>query len=140
MYKVGDVVKTTVLYTSTGKEAKKRWFVYLGKVDFTQNPRNIFLCTTTTEMEKYKENKDCVYVEFSPETSIFEEECLLCLDYLETSYTEDKFNEIYKPELKGRLTEEKLKEIARKIDKADLPKKIKNDILQSFRVDSVSTR
>lgn len=140
MYKVGDVLKTTVPYTSTGKDAKNRWFVYLGKVNFAQNPRNIFLFTTTTQIQKYKDDPKCVYVEFKAKDSVFEEDCLLCLDSIEDSFTEDVFNDKYMPEYKDRLSEGKLIEIAQKIKMADIAPIVIKDIISSFRADGIKTR
>lgn len=34
MHKVGDVLKVTVPYTSTGKEPKCRWFVFFREAKF----------------------------------------------------------------------------------------------------------
>ncbi|MBP5465409.1 MAG: hypothetical protein J6Y13_09595 [Treponema sp.] len=49
MPKVGDVFRTEDEYSSTGFDAKPRWFIYLGKVSTFQTPQNIFLCTTTMQ-------------------------------------------------------------------------------------------
>lgn len=43
MPKIGDVFRTEKDYTSTGREAKPRWFVYLGRVSVFEEPRNIYL-------------------------------------------------------------------------------------------------
>lgn len=139
MYKVGDVLKTTVLYTTTGREPKCRWFVFLGRLNFTNNPRNIYLCTATTQIQRYKENNS-VYVFFSEHSSCFEKDCIICLDEIEDSYTEKEFNDRYKPEIKGRISDDKLKEIATKIRRADLSPKVIGDIVDSFKRDGIPTK
>ena len=139
MHKVGDVLKVTVPYTSTGKEPKCRWFVFLGRLNFTENPRNAYLCTSTTEIDKYKNNKNSTWGEFKAESSCFDEDCLLCLDEIESSFTEDDFVNKFRPKEKGRITDEKLKEIAKKIKNADLAPKIIKDILDSFKLDEIPT-
>lgn len=140
MHKVGDVIKVTIPYTSTGNEPKLRWFVFLGRLSFIENPRNAYLCTTTTEIEKYKQNKQSTWVEFKQGTSCFEEDCLLCLDEIESNFTEEEFDNKFKPDFKGHLSEEQLKTIARKIIKADLAPKIIKDILESFRLEGIPTK
>lgn len=140
MYKVGDVVKSTAKYSSIGTDEKCRWFVFLGQLNFTESPRNIYLCTTTTQIKKYEQNKNSTWVEFEASKTCFDCDCILCLDELETAFTEQQFNDKFKPELKGRISDEKLKEIARKIRSADLSKKVIQDILDSFRKDEISTR
>lgn len=140
MLKVGDVVKSTVLYTSTGKEPKCRWFVFLGRMNFVESPRNIYLCTTTTEIDKYKAFKPSVCVEFKAQSSCFTDDCLLCLDEIESNFTEEEFNKKYKPDLKGQVSDDKLHEIVTKIKKADLAPKIIRDILEAFRLDGISTK
>ena len=78
-------------------------------------------------------------MEFKAETSCFDKDCLLCLDEIESSFTEDDFINKFKPEDKGRISEDKLKEIAIKIKKADLAPKVIKDILASFKLDEVPT-
>lgn len=140
MYKIGTVIRTTLPYKSFGVDEKERWFVFLGRVNFTRSPRNIYLCTTTTQIQKYKENPSSTYVFFSEKNSCFDRDCILCLDEIEDSYTETEFNLKFKPEYKGEITKEKLREIAIKIKKADLPKIIIDDILESFKLEGISTK
>ncbi len=140
MYKVGDVLKATKAYTSTGTDAKNRWFVCLGRVNFTRIPRNVFLCTTTTQIQRYEGTKKSSCVFFSSRDTCFTDDCLLCLDEIEDAFTEEEFNEKYNPEFRGRLSDGKLKEIARKLAQADIPKAVMNDILDSFRKDGIATR
>ena len=78
-------------------------------------------------------------MEFKAETSCFDKDCLLCLDEIESSFTEDDFVNKFKPEDKGRISEDKLREIAVKIKKADLAPKIIKDILSSFKLDEIPT-
>lgn len=97
------------------------------------------MCTSTTEIDKYKNNKNSTWVEFKAESSCFDEDCLLCLDEIESSFTEDDFVNKFRPKEKGRITDEKLKEIAKKIKNADLAPKIIKDILDSFKLDEIPT-
>ena len=140
MHKVGDVIRVTIPYTSTGNEPKCRWFVFLGRLNFTENPRNAYLCTTTTEIEKYKKKKSSAFIELKAEFSCFDEDCLLCLDEIESSFTEEEFDAKFKPENKGRLSTEQLKDIAKKIVTADLARKVIQDILDSFRLEGIPTK
>lgn len=110
---------------------------FLGRLNFAENPRNAYLCTATTEIDKYKNNKNSTWVEFKAESSCFDKDCLLCLDEIESSFTEDDFVNKFKPEDKGRINEDKLREIAVKIKKADLAPKI--NILAAFKLDEIPT-
>lgn len=141
MLRVGDVVKISKPYSAIGDDEKLRWFVFLGRLDFSQNPRNAYFCTTTTQIKKYKRIKasSCVEFKANPD-SCFSEDCLLCLDEIESSFTEEDFVAKFNPEFKGRISDEKLKEIVQKVQEADLPKIVKDDILFSFRVDEIPTK
>ena len=63
----------------------------------------------------------------------------MCLDEIESSFTEDDFVNKFRPKEKGRITDEKLKKIAKKIKNADLAPKIIKDILDSFKLDEIPT-
>ena len=139
MYKVGDVLRVSQPYSSTGTEAKCRWFVFLGRCHFAEIPRNIFLCTATTQLEKYKAHKYAVCVEFKAANSCFDRDCLLCLDELETSFTEDAFISKFQPEMKGSIGLDKLREILQKLKQADVSPRIVHDIAESFRLDGIPT-
>lgn len=139
MYKVGDVLRVTQPYSFTGTDKKCRWFVFLGRCHFAENPRNIFLCTTTTQLEKYRINKASVCVEFKADNSCFDRDCLLCLDELEDSFTEDAFISRFQPETKGNVGLYKLQEILQKLRQADVSPRIVQDIIDSFRLDEIPT-
>lgn len=123
-----------------GNDEKYRWFVFIGRQNFVDNPRCIYLCTTTTQIHKYKQNKKSVCVEFKEKDSCFISDCIVCLDEIETSFTEEEFNKKYKPEYKGMVSQEKLREIARKLKQADISPKVIKDILDSFKKDEVPTK
>lgn len=84
MPKIGDVFRTEKDYTSTGREAKPRWFVYLGRVSVFEEPRNIYLCTTTTQISsvRYKNLSSDSLVYFYRKDGLFESDCLLYLEVL----------------------------------------------------------
>lgn len=141
MPKIGDVFRTEKDYTSTGREAKPRWFVYLGRVSVFEEPRNIYLCTTTTQISsvRYKNLSSDSLVYFYRKDGLFESDCLLYLEDIISQFTEQKFKE-YNPVYKGNIGNKKLSEIIRKIKTVEISGKIKRDILESFRLEGVSTR
>lgn len=139
MPKVGDVFRTEKDYTSTGFDPKPRWFIYLGKVSVFNNPQNIFLCTTTTQLQNYKSEPQNTLVYFFKKDGLFTEDCLAYLKSIETGFTFEKFTTYYEPVFKGNIGYNKLREIILKLKSIGISRRIMQDILDSFRLDGVPT-
>ena len=129
-YKVGQVYKTKQKFTSTGTDAKQRYFICLGRSSIMDCPIYFFACTTTTRFENYK-NKKNVCVEFEYSSDLFTQPCLICLDNLFDNMTISEF-ESYEPIFIGNITAIKIKEIKNKLPKADISPIILKDIFASF--------
>ena len=138
MPKVGDVFRVEKEYTSTGNNAKQRWFIYLGKVSVFQNPQNIFLCTTTTNLSLYSDLPKNTIVYFSQGNGLFTENCLIYLKTIKTEFTQEKFDE-YDPIFKGNIGKDKLHEIITKLKTAGIAQRLLQDILNSYRLDGIPT-
>lgn len=138
MHDVGDVFRTEEPFTSTGSDAKSRWFIYLGRVSCFEKPLNIFLCTTTTQLQNYIQRPNTCIVYFYAKDGIFTKDCLIDLESIQTNWTQEKF-ETFRPVWKGRLSIEKLKEIVQKIKNVNISRKILKDILESFRLANIPT-
>lgn len=129
-YKVGQVYKTTKPFSSTGFDAKERYFIYLGRSSILENPIYFFSCTTTTRFENYKDRKRiCVRFEYSP--TLFTQPCLICLDNLFDNMTVSEF-ESFNPKFIGNIDKSKIKEIKEKLPKSNISPIILKDILASF--------
>lgn len=138
MPKVGDVFRVEKEYTSTGNNAKQRWFIYLGKVSVFQNPQNIFLCTTTTNLPLYASLPKNTIVYFNKKDGLFTENCLIYLKTITTEFTQEKFDE-YNPVFKGNIGSNKLREIIIKLKTVGIAQRLLQDILNSFRLDGIPT-
>lgn len=138
MPKVGDVFRTEEKYSSTGFDAKSRWFIYLGRVSAFQKPQNIFLCTTTTQLKSYSEVPQKALVYFYQKDGLFDKDCLVYLKDIKTEFTQEKFDS-YSPVYKGNIGMDKLHEIIQKLKNVGISKHILQDILESFRLDGIPT-
>lgn len=134
-YKVGQVYKMQKPFTSTGTDAKERYFICLGRSSVFDTPIYLFSCTTTTNKKAYF-GKDNVCVEFEYSKDLFTQPCLICLDNLFDNMTESEF-EFYDPKFVGGISFEKLREIKRKLELADISPKVKRDIYNSFVLDGI---
>ncbi len=141
MPKFGDVFRTEKDYTSTGKEAKPRWFIYLGQVSCFESPKNIYLCTTTTQMnsQRYKNVGSDSLVYFYSRGGLFESDCLIYLEDIITQFTQNDFDE-YEPVYKGNIGKDKIVEIIRKLKSAGISNKIKKDIFAFCQLEGISTK
>lgn len=134
--KVGEVYRTSKPFTSTGFDAKERYFIYLGRTSILDSPIYLFSCTTTTRLENYKGKENvCVYFDYSKE--LFTQSCLICLDNVFDNMTKTEF-ESYEPKLVGTINLEKLREIKQKLENADIMPKVKKDIFNSFVLDNIN--
>lgn len=132
--KIGDVFRTSKEYAADDSlEAKPRWFIYLGRVSVLEKPLSIYICTTTTQLKRYEHSSKDLLVYFRESDSIFERDCVLYLKDIVSRFTQEKFQEEYRPVHKGNIGADKLREIIKKISVIDIPKKIKKDIIESFR-------
>ena len=94
-YKVGQVYKMKKPFTSTGTDAKERYFICLGKSSVFDMPIYLFTCTTTTKKESYR-GKEKVCIEFEYSEELFTQPCLICLDRIFENMTVAEF-EFYEP-------------------------------------------
>lgn len=141
MPKFGDVFRTEKEYTSTGKEAKPRWFIYLGQVSCFETPKNIYLCTTTTQLKskRYQNLSPEYLVYFYKKNGIFESDCLIYLEDIITQFTQSDFDE-YEPVYKGNIGNDKIIEIIKKLKLIDVANKIKKDIFAFCQREGISTK
>lgn len=141
MPKFGDVFRTQKEYTSTGKEAKPRWFIYLGQVSYFETPKNIYLCTTTTQInsQRYKNVDSSSLIYFYCKDGLFETDCLIYLDDIITNFTQEDFDK-YLPIYKGNIGKDKILEIIRKLKSVDISNKIKKDIFEFCQLEGISTK
>ena len=134
-YKVGQVYKMKKPFTSTGTDAKERYFICLGKSSVFDMPIYLFTCTTTTKKESYR-GKEKVCIEFEYSEELFTQPCLICLDRIFENMTVAEF-EFYEPIFIGNISLEKLREIKKKLEFADISPKVKKDILNSYALDGI---
>lgn len=141
-YKIGDVFRTEKKYSADPSnsilESKPRWFVYLGRASVFDEEIDIYICTATTQLKRYENINKTKLVYFQSSSSLFEKDCLLYLDDIETRFTKEKFEE-YSPVFKGNIGTDKLHEIIMKLPDTNIPMKIKRDIIESFRLAGLPT-
>lgn len=124
---VGDVF-TWDQYPYSNEETKRRWFVYLGEYKDNPDPFDdtssimIIAPTTTTQTQYYEPGErraENPFVRFSPNEGFgFTEECILDLAHGDLVIPQDIFLkdvESQKIQIKGKLSDQKLREIYDKI-------------------------
>ena len=121
-------------------EIKPRWFVYLGKTSIISSPIFVLLATTTTQLHHYErggERNDHSIAKFRSGEFGFEQDCVLDVGWsFYADIPESVFIE-YKADIdiKGRLPEQRLREIYNLILKSErIAKKVKKDIHHSFNM------
>lgn len=117
---------------------KDRWFVYLGTSSILSEPLNVFIFTTTSKKNLYepwdkRENKKNT-INFKAGEFGFDVDCILDVFYFQNNWTLGEF-EKYKDnfDIKGKISDEKLKIIYEKILKENsIQKIIKTDIRRNL--------
>lgn len=117
---------------------KDRWFVYLGTSSILSKPLNVFIFTTTSKTNLYepwdkRENKKNT-INFKAGEFGFDVDCILDVFYFQNNWTLGEF-EKYKDnfDIKGKISDEKLKIIYEKILKENsIQKIIKTDIRRNL--------
>ena len=117
---------------------KDRWFVYLGTSSILSEPLNVFIFTTTSKTNLYepwdkRENKKNT-INFKAGEFGFDVDCILDVFYFQNNWTLGEF-EKYKDnfDIKGKISDEKLKIIYEKILKENsIQKIIKTDIRRNL--------
>lgn len=119
-----------------GDEIKTRWFICLGKTGLFVKPEFLYLCTTTTnfvDFEKGEKREGHRKIHFYSNSSPFEEDCILDIDETPYSIEESKINNNSNIMHKGKLIENKLREIYNQIYLSPYyGLKVKIDIHNSF--------
>ncbi|NCO24585.1 MAG: hypothetical protein COZ07_01755 [Candidatus Infernicultor aquiphilus] len=113
---------------------KDRWFVYLGTSSKLSTPLNVFIFTTTSKTNLYKsgnerENKKNT-INFKAGEFGFDVDCILDVFFFQNNWTLGEFEKYKKYfDIKGKISNEKLKIIYGKILKENsIQKIIKIDI------------
>lgn len=117
---------------------KDRWFVYLGTSSILSKPLNVFIFTTTSKTNLYepwdkRENKKNT-INFKAGEFGFDVDCILDVFYFQNNWTLGEFEQ-YKDnfDIKGKISDEKLKIIYEKILKENrIQKIIKTDIRRNL--------
>jgi hypothetical protein len=117
---------------------KDRWFVYLGTSSILSKPLNVFIFTTTSKTNLYepwdkRENKKNT-ISFKAGEFGFDVDCILDVFYFQNNWTLGEFEQ-YKDnfDIKGKISDEKLKIIYEKILKENrIQKIIKTDIRRNL--------
>lgn len=137
-FEVGKVYKLNRLFSDRedGKDAKRRYFLYLGNSsEFLSNPIFVYVATSTTRLAQFADGEKRAgenFIRFCAGSYGFSEDCVVCLDDLKTYMTEPLFAS-YEPEEKGMLDEHMLRRVYEKILASKrISKKIKCDIHECF--------
>lgn len=122
------------------EKIKDRWFVFLGRMDITNNPVFYYMQTTTTNIDVFEKGgprQSHKTIKMTAAETPFREDCVLDATIATVNLTEeqlDKFSPCFK--YKGHLPENKKMEILKKIDTTY--SKIKcRDIRNSFHRDGM---
>jgi hypothetical protein len=130
----GTVFKWINYPEQTDGIIKDRWFVYFGTSSILSKPLNVFIFTTTSKTNLYEpwnvrgNNKNTI--NFKAGEFGFDVNCILDVFYFQNNWTIGEF-EKYKDnfDIKGKISDEKLKIIYEKILKENsIQKIIKTDI------------
>lgn len=97
------------------EEIKPRWFIYLGDSGIFSQILIAYICTTTTQTQHFEINGHrvshySIKFESTPKTP-FEEDCILDCDEPPFSIEKKKLENHLDIEIKGKLKEQKLREI-----------------------------
>ena len=135
---IGTVFRWTNYPKQIDGITKNRWFVYLGTSSILSTPQNVFIFTTTSQLNLYEpgnkreSNKNTINFKFGEFG--FEADCILDVFYFQNNWTLQEF-ERYKDFfiIKDKVSDEKLKIIYEKILKENsIQKIIKADIRRNL--------
>lgn len=134
----GTVFKWTNYPKQIDMKTKDRWFVYLGTSSILSEPLNVFIFTTTSKKELYepgnKRENNKNTINFKAGESGLDVDCILDVFYFQNNWTLGEF-EKHKDnfDIKGKISDEKLKIIYEKILKENsIQKIIKTDIRRNL--------
>lgn len=136
-YTVGDVFRTELPFSENGKNAKPRWFIYLGKSCMGTTPVFLYIATTTTQADKY--HADDILYTFCQGECGFTHDCILT--YMDIkNYIDASLFESYKPIKISQVPKNILTQIWKKLKKIHkIKRQIKDDIRDSFRLVGIPT-
>lgn len=135
MFKIGSVYKTNKLFSSYDKNAKHRYFIYLGSTDKTLGPLFLYFVTTTTKIHKKSE----ILYTFKAGEYGFTRDCIIIDSDIKTDMDESVFN-AYEPVYISQIPNNILSVIYKNIQKSKaISNIIKNDIKYNFRVAGIPT-
>lgn len=140
---VGDVIRWDNFPYPKAGDVKARWFIYLGRTSVLQSPVFAYLCTTTTQIDKFAaggERANHAYRKFdSKQFSIFETDCIL--DFDEEIYTVDIAvveRCQHNIETKGKLDVETMRNIYKQFNRPGVLSRITMiDIHESYNRDGI---
>ena len=127
-------------FRKEGKE-KDRYFIYFGKSHYPENPINVFLITTTSNVNEYEEGarKNHIYYKFKAGYFGFVEDCILDLDSCYSIKEENFAKHEDDMEEKGKLPETVLKNIYNLILKSkNISMKVKQDIHYNYNLEGIT--
>lgn len=136
--KIGTVFKWIDYPKPIDGFIKDRWFVYFGTTSILSTFQNVFIFTTTGEIELYKKgnsrekHKNISY--FKMGEFGFEEDCILDPFFFQNNWPVDEFNNYSDSfEIKGKLINERLKDCYNKLLHEDkIETIIKKDIRRNL--------
>ena len=118
-FEIGGIYRTENAFSGRmdGREAKSRWFIYLGKSGLFEKPVLLYLLTATTQIHHFQTGGDKAgmnYVLFPAGCCGFEADCAVCADELIDNMSLSAFEQLV-PVKKGKLSDQKAKELYEKI-------------------------
>ena len=118
------------------KVIKDRWFVYLGKYRYGDTNKNLYLFTTTTQMQYYLpggEREKKIRISFKGGNYGFEKDCILDIDFGPEAIPEINLYDNSNITVKGLLPENILRQIHNLIERTKhISPKVKMDIHNSY--------
>jgi len=123
-------------------KVKDRYFIYLGKSRYPDNPIMVFLITATSRVHYYEEGEIRIrhnYIKFKSGQFCFAKDCIVDVDSIDNLKEMDFLNHKKDIEEKTVLTEFILKKIYNLILKSKyISMKIKQDIHTNYNFDGIT--
>jgi hypothetical protein len=127
-----------------GKETKARWFIYIGSSGRFAQIAVLYLCTTTTQLEKFqafgnRQGHSCFTFETN-QFKMFDEDCVIDFDEKPYRVTPSKLTAHQKDiSIKGKIDEQKLRMIYNRLLRSmPLSPKELNDIHDSLNMAGIT--
>ena len=143
-YKVGAIYKLKRSFSDRkdGKDAKKRYFLYLGNTsELWASSLYVYVATSTTQIAQFEtggEKASASFLKFNAGSYGFTADCVICFDEIKTYMTEECFDK-YEPEEIGQLDAKMLKKVYSKILESNrVSKAVKIDIHSCFNRISIT--